>query len=386
MNEQIWLNFQKAWKHRWVRVLLYTSLWSSFAVFYAVQLYYIYGNRDDVFALTWEKALTREFSYWSIWALLTPVIIRLVRAYRIGPNNWKRAIGVHLFAAAFFSIAHLIMYIILLWVVDPAILVANIPSDRLSLFGRLVKSIAIMNFNTRYLIYWVILFFSHAIYYYKQFQESELRRSQLQTKLVQAQLESLKMQLHPHFLFNTLDAISSLMYSDADTADRMITRLSDLLRMTLDKSSVHEVRLKEELDMLQKYLDIEQMRFRNRLQVEYSIAAEVLDAHVPNLILQPLVENAISHGIAHLVEGGKITIKAYHEDGYLAMEVTDNGRGLSVNQRRNFKQGIGLANTRARLQQLYDGDYSFKIVDTQDRGFSAVMKIPFLTHSDVTTR
>ncbi len=377
MNEQVWSRIRQIWKITWVRVVLYIGIWTLFALFYAIQLYFVYGNRTDVYALSWELALIREFSYWSIWALLTPAIIWLVGKYRITQQNWWRSILVHLFAAGLFSFIHLILYILLLWLVDPTILISSQASDTQSLLVRLTKSIVIMNFNTRYLIYWVILFFSHALYYYKRAQAGELRNSQLQTKLAQAHLEALRMQLHPHFLFNTLHAISSLMHTDVDAADRMITRLSDLLRMTLDKINSQEVRLKEELEILEKYLEIEQIRFGDRLKVEYTVSPDILDAYVPNLILQPLVENAIAHGIAPHAEGGTIQIRASALGEQLSIDVSDNGRGMTIGQQRNFKQGIGLANTRARLQQLYGEEQSFVIINQNNQGFSAVMKIPY---------
>ncbi len=205
--------------------------------------------------------------------------------------------------------------------------------------------------------------------------EGELAASRLESQLAQANLRMLKMQLHPHFLFNTLNAISSLMHSDVEAADRMIVRLSDLLRMALEKDDRHQVPLESELDFLHRYLAIEQIRFRDRLKVDIDVEPVCLPAQVPRLILQPLVENAIRHGIAMRSAAGRLAIRARRRGARLELSVADDGPGLPPN--RPLRPGVGLANTQARLAQLYGGDGSLELVDGEGGGFEVVVEIPF---------
>ena len=182
--------------------------------------------------------------------------------------------------------------------------------------------------------------------------------------------------MHPHFLFNTLHAISSLVHTNPDGADRMISRLSDLLRLTFDRSGAPRVSLQEELEFLQKYLEIEQTRFHDRLSVHFDIDPETLDAEVPRLILQPLVENAIKHGVSPKPGAGLVQISARHRDDTLWIEVSDNGVGLSANARARLRSGVGLSNTRDRLECLYGTAHRLEFSDGV-AGLAVRMQIPF---------
>jgi two-component system LytT family sensor kinase len=189
-------------------------------------------------------------------------------------------------------------------------------------------------------------------------------------------LQALKMQLHPHFLFNTLHAISALMDDDVKGARRMIARLSELLRLTLESVGQQEVSLRQELDALERYLEIEQIRFQDRLTVRLAVAPETLGASVPNLVLQPIVENAIRHGIAPRSSAGRIEIRAERQDGMIELQVIDDGPGLSPGG-EEFKEGIGLTNTRARLRQLYGDGHRIEIKDADGGGLAVKLSIPF---------
>ena len=180
------------------------------------------------------------------------------------------------------------------------------------------------------MFYWGVVVIEHALDYYRKLQERELRASQLEAQLAQSQLQLLKMQLHPHFLFNTLNAISALIRESPDEADEMVSRLGNLLRMTLETAGLQEVPFKKELEFLKHYLDIEQTRFQDRLKVEMAIEPETLDGLVPSMILQPLVENSVRHGVAPRPEGGCIKIKAWRDNSLLRLEVEDDGPGISV--------------------------------------------------------
>lgn len=220
-------------------------------------------------------------------------------------------------------------------------------------------------------IYWVIVSVAHALTFHRRSQERERKAIELEGRLSEAKLQSLRMQLHPHFLFNTLNAISTLVHKDPKAADEMIGNLSELLRATLDTAQ-QEVPLRQELAFLDRYLEIQQTRFGERLRVEKRIDAAALDARVPTLILQPLVENAIRHGIEPQSGAGVIGIHAGLGDGQLQLEVADNGRGLKAGT-----EGIGLANTRARLQALYGSAARLVLQSGADGGCSVQVRLPF---------
>jgi len=215
--------------------------------------------------------------------------------------------------------------------------------------------------------------------YYGRYRERELEAAELQRELVEARLEALRMQLNPHFLFNTLHAISAMIHENPETADRMIARLSELLRLTLDGSKAQEVPLSQELEFLDRYLEIEQARFSDRLKIEKLVQPEVLTALVPYLILQPLVENAIRHGIEPREELGQISIRASHNNGMLQLCVSDNGPGLSENQPAAWREGIGLSNTRSRLRHLHGENGRLELASAPGGGLEARIELPFRT-------
>ncbi len=210
-----------------------------------------------------------------------------------------------------------------------------------------IQRLYLTNLDWALMTYTSIIGLSYALAYYRESQERSLRAAHLETRLVEARLRTLEAELHPHFLFNTLHAISTLVHSNPDAADRMISRLSDLLRLTFDRSGEPGVSLQEELAFLQKYLEIEQTRFQDRLTVRFNIDPETLDAEVPRMILQPLVENAIKHGVSPRAGHGLIQISAERRNGSLSIEVADNGVGLSagakarLNERRRIEQHPG---------------------------------------------
>jgi len=224
--------------------------------------------------------------------------------------------------------------------------------------------------------YLFIVGLAHAMVYRRESERRALTAAQLEMRLVEAQLQALQRQLHPHCLFNTRNAIAGLMRSDVDAADRMMDRLGDLLRMTLNTSNIQEVPLKEELELLQKYLDIEQTRFGNRLSVSMAIDPDTLAAQVPNFLLQPLVENAVRHGIAPRVEPSRLGISASRRANRLAIEIFNSGDGVPPHRLTLLNQGVGLANTRARLEHRYPNDHSL-VFSNASPGFRVTVNIPF---------
>jgi LytS/YehU family sensor histidine kinase len=205
-----------------------------------------------------------------------------------------------------------------------------------------------------------------------------LRTSQLQTQLAKARLQALKSQLQPHFLFNTMHSISALMLIDVRAADRMMTRLSDLLRMSLESAETQITTLSRELEFVNCYLEIEKIRFEERLNVVMEIDPATLDAQVPQLLLQPLVDNAIKHGIARMPTEGEVRIAARAAGGELQLEIGDNGPGFGV--RGSFQSnGLGLRVTRERLESLYGEHHSMELLSLPDGGGCVRICIPFRT-------
>ena len=253
---------------------------------------------------------------------------------------------------------------------------------------KLLRSVE-MTFDTGTLLFAVIVGAEHAYVYYQRYQTGLTRSSQLQTQLVQAQLQALKMQLHPHFLFNTLHSITAMVHEDPDMAERTIARLSELLRLFMANSSVHEVTLAEELRILDLYLEIERARFEDRLSVMYDIPAALREAMVPNLVLQPLVENAIRHGIGKRSEPGWIAIAAERYADTLILRVTDNGAGLppadeagtGLKSQQSMREGMGLGITRGRLESLYGSHQSLILRGLPAGGAEARITLPIRMQS-----
>ena len=231
-------------------------------------------------------------------------------------------------------------------------------------------------------LYWAVLSVSYAVEHYRKYRERELAAAELETRLAQAQLEALQAQLHPHFLFNALHTIGTLVRTgDAQRAVRVVAGLGDLLRRVLDEGGAQEVPLKQELEFIRSYLEIEQVRFRDRLRVTIHAAPDTLDAAVPPLVLQPLVENAIRHGITSRVEGGTVLVGSRLFDGRLLLTVRDDGLGIPGGA--GPRPGVGLANTRARLERLYGLDFELAVENAPEGGVEARIALPFrLAHAE----
>jgi sensor histidine kinase YesM len=241
-----------------------------------------------------------------------------------------------------------------------------------------IQYLLLSQFHLNLATFWVILGIGAAFDYYRKFRERELRATQLESRLAQAQLDVLRMQLQPHFLFNTLHTISAYMQEgDIEAADHMIARLSELLRLAIDGVHTQEVPLRQELEFVQRYLDIQQIRFHDRLRVRVEVAPEVLDAKVPSLLLQPLVENAIRHGIGPRAEGGTMVLRIARVGNELQIDIEDDGVGLDAAEAGGTGKGVGLANTRARLVQLHGMAQRFDVRDRPEGGVRVSLALPF---------
>jgi sensor histidine kinase YesM len=242
----------------------------------------------------------------------------------------------------------------------------------------LYASDLLFNLPTGLMSYGTFLLVSNVIEYYEQSQAGKLRASQLEAQLAQAQLLALKMQLHPHFLFNTLNSISALQMTDVEAANRMTARLGDFLRMTLDNVGAQEVTLRQEMEFLSCYLEIERIRFQDRMQLTMDIEPDALDVQMPNLILQPLLENSIKYTVLLRKGTGHIQIRARRTGGVLRVQVEDDGIGLQMppNSNQVTRGGVGLSNTKERLRQLYGGSHSFALDHSPSGGVLVTMEIP----------
>lgn len=318
--------------------------------------------------------LSRTIFVWLIcayiWFALTPLVLYLARRFAFERRSWTRNLLLHLAASIAFAFLQLSLYFIVVSL--SALLFNTLPPDTF-------RSIFVSEFHFDMLTYWAIIGLSHAFDYYRKYREREIRTSQLETRLARAQLDALKMQLHPHFLFNTLNTISVLMQEDVTVANRLLLRLSDLLRMALNTTDAHEVPLRQEMEFLRSYLEIEQTRFQDRLTVHLDIDAEANDAQVPNLLLQPLVENAIRYAVAPRATNSTIEISAARLNGQIKLQVRDDGPGISEAQKTIALPGIGLRNTRSRLEKLYGREHRFDLSTPAGGGLQVTIMIPFHT-------
>jgi two-component system LytT family sensor kinase len=359
-------------RKRWRQVAAILGPWTLFGLYSGAETHYraSFGKMP----YSWGEAVLLEGTYCYLWALFTPLITMLARRYRIERNGLARSLSVHLVAGAAFSLLTKTAWDLAFERSGPrAIVPFAWPKYFLSMSAGFTEGLT---------LYWLIILFVYSIDYYRKYQAGVVQASQLQTQLVQAQLQALKMQLHPHFLFNTLHSISALVHEDPEAADRMIARLSELLRLSLDSGRVQQVPLCQELRFLDLYLAIEKMRFEERLEVFFEIEPGTPEAMVPNMILQPLVENSIRHGISSRREQGKIWISAAREGDHLVLKVTDNGTGLSSHGVTTKKQGIGLGATRGRLERLYGYSQSLILRDLREGGVEALITIPFTNAPD----
>src|ERR1043166_2367445 len=327
-------------------------------------------------------AASRVFSggilTWLAWAPLTPAIVWLARRFSLVDETWKRNLLVHLPAFFLISALHSAAATVFTLSIKPF---DNMGSSPLAFWPRFLGRMK-GSFGSDLLVYGAVAGTCYALDYYRKYREREVLASRLETQLAQAQLDSLRMQLHPHFLFNTLNSIVGLVRDNRNnTAVSMLVGLSDLLRHTLEHSSRHEVELREELNFIKLYLKIQEMRFSDRLEIEFDIDPATTRALVPNLILQPLTENALRHGIARSADSGLLGISSAIAGGHLRLSVYNNGAGLPDDWQMKGSTGIGLANTAARLQQLYDDDHHFDIRNRDGGGVEVVILMPLRTSS-----
>jgi two-component system, LytTR family, sensor kinase len=352
----------------WRGLLLYFAGWSLVAIIFAAISFAASrseGNRGFGFI----SALEFNLVLFYLWAIFSPLIFWLSRRFPIELRPLKtRNLLVHIPTVVVLAVGHQLIHLTTLWSVQPRFhqLFPTLTACFQAYFG--------FGFYIDLIIATLIFIGAHALLYYQRFQAAQLEQASLKAQLAQAELRALKMQLHPHFLFNTLHSISSLVLEDPAKANTMIARLGDFLRLTLDHSNQQLVTLKEETEFVRCYLEIEQVRFGDRLTVEFKIDPATFSAEVPHLILQPVVENAIQHAIAPRAAPGRIEIAASRRNDSLRLQVSDTGPGMN---RSIEGEGLGLTNVQARLAQLYGSNFLLEMTNGPSQGLTVTLQIPF---------
>lgn len=346
------------------------GLYMIASIAFGVQRIFLYAPDKSSFNTAY--LLIDQAGFTVVWGVLTVFILWLTKKLRESPQPWPLS-GFTLFGGGIvFSVVHAVLYLFYIYIatmiLEPS---ENIRS--LDVANQLFK----LNFAWRFLSYCMLVLLSYLYDYYFLFLERERKAARLQAQLAISELQALKMQLSPHFLFNTLHAILVLIKEDPQAASNAVLNLSDLLRITLEDEGTQEVSLSKELEFLKPYLQIQKIRFQDRLTVNVNFDADTLNAKVPYLIFQPLVENAIKHGIERRLGPGRIEVISKRENGNLLLSVTDNGPGIVAGGAPARQGGIGLSNTRSRLQQLYQDNHRIELSNLREGGFNATVVIPY---------
>lgn len=346
-------------------ILSLISAWSIIALlFTAISYSATFSERQDI---SLAPIISSNFVRFGIWGVLFHFIFRLTEKLDSQKTSYWKSFGVQIILGILFSAFHFVGYTILYWLVYQPF------REHYPNILTYLQSGFLGSFYLGVMIYAIIVFASLAYLRNKKFAEEQQRSTQLQSQLVQSQLQALKMQLQPHFLFNTLNSISSLVIKNPPQAQTMIAKLGEFLRLTLDFNESQMVLLSEELRFLRSYLEIEQIRFSEKLQVIFSVNEEVRNAVVPHLILQPIVENSVKHGISQITEGGKIEIIAQKSGEKLFLQIKDNGTAKPNPTEQNK---MGLANIKNRLKHIYGDEFSFEMNGGDDVGMTVTILIP----------
>jgi signal transduction histidine kinase len=349
----------------WQRFGLGLALWTLIGLTDATHSYFLYASRRD--PISWPQALGMGLTLWYGWALLALLIFPFCRRFPVEARNWPLRLLLHAGAAVAFALVKLAMDY-------PVIKTFYCPQPHLLTFPRFYRMALTSHFQPYLLVYFSLAGVSHAVAYSRRYREREGRATQLESQLAGTHLQLLKMQLRPHFLLNSLNAVAAMIPADAEAAERMLARLGDLLRQVLDHDGVQEVPLEEEFDFLRAYLELEQIRFGPRLQIRLDVAPEAREGWIPYLLLQPLVENAIRHGLA-TKRGGHLSVRARRVESTLQLQVEDDGPGLATLP--VVHEGVGLSNTRDRLRRLYGDRHRIELSNRLEGGVRVLVEIPF---------
>jgi signal transduction histidine kinase len=343
------------------------AFWSIMVVVGAMQYHSYQHFADKALPISWGFAFRRAAEEWYLWGLLSVLVLWFARRFPIQRERWGIQVLRHVVMAALIALVY------------NATIAAIRHGQRsvdgsLMTFGKAFKKLMIFYSCEHVILYCALVMGHHGWHYYRRARERELQTAELQGLLSRARLDVLRMQLNPHFLFNTLNTISALIHERPEDADRMVVRLSELLRISLECGGDQEVPLARELALLERFLEIQSIRFPDRLSVAFNVEPQVKSAAVPCMILQPIVENAVRHGIEARDTGGRIEIGARGIDGRLELEVTDNGPGLAASP---APEGVGLTNTRARLRHHYGERQQLELLPAPGGGLRVRLIIPW---------
>lgn len=347
------------------RWLCFVVFWILLTLVFASQVYWSgYAS--------WPTALWLEAVHWLAWGIVSPLVFWLCRRLHRGERTWTRYVAGLLLGAIVICLLQPALIELITYIKDGVQWSLSIAAEPPHSFLPKLRVTAVKVAGYNLPIYAGLVLAWHAMTYYAELRDRQVKAVELESLLHQAQLQTLRSQLNPHFLFNTLHSIAELVHENPALAEQLILRLGELLRQVLRSSSEQEVALAEELDFVKGYVEIEQMRLGERLQVKWEIAPEALQIKVPSLILQPLIENAILHGVAATAGPGVLAIRADRDDRYLRLQVRDTGPGLP--QGSKARTGIGLSNTQARLRRLYGSGQRFELLN--DNGLVVNIQIP----------
>jgi two-component system, LytTR family, sensor kinase len=368
------LRNEPASRPRWSLIVLAWLIPATVALLQSVAGYLLRGT----LSAEWPWALL-QIPRWLTWALITPLVFAAAERFPIQRERLRRSIGTHVLIALTIAVV-----IELAWLQISFLIQSYLEPSALAQMRQNAAEVYSIAVLSRLLgdafIYAAVLAIATALDYQHRLRERELRSAQLEAQLALAQVQALKMQVHPHFLFNTLHAITVLIREDPAGATRVVTRLGDLLRLTLSRATTPQVSFRRELEILTLYLEIERTRFQDRLEIAYDVQPATLGALVPDLILQPLVENAIKHGVSPNAGTGRIEVRSRRDNDWLALEIRDNGPGIVEGIRT--RDGIGLTTTRARLERLYGERQSLTLQNLPEGGCVARIRIPFEPATD----
>lgn len=355
------------WRHRWLGAL---GLWALLVLVFSTRTE-VRGEPFVWVALTWRQSLSIAVSQWTTWALLSVFIIWIDRHLPVRRDVLLPRFLWHIPLSVVFTVAYQYLHYAGIWLLDA-------PGDPSLLSGGLLAtSWRVMHRNTTF-FYWVIIGVYIALDYQSHLKDRVIRTAELERLLANARLDNLRAQLHPHFLFNALNAISAYVEESPRQARQMIEQLGDLLRLSLAHSDAQEITLAQEMSFIDRYLKLQAVRFEERLRVDLNPDPQVMEALVPPFILQPLVENAIRHGASSRTAPTLVQIDAWRTNGHVCLRVRDDGPGLPADWSLERNAGIGLSNTRERLRQLYGADHhSFLVVPAPAGGVSVELRLPF---------
>lgn len=340
--------------------------------------HFAWSEMEETKPFNWWRETPVPFLNYIFWALLSPLVYWFMLRYPVR----RRALPLSFLRTVLFALAISTLHEVVTSTAYYSILYTQGEwawSKKYMEWGINALPPAIM---TRFLEYWVLFGVLKALMFYRKFHEKQFELISMENELNNAHLIALKKQMQPHFLFNTLNTVSALMDENVDGSRKVLTKLAGLLRIILERDQKNKITLRAEMEYVRSYLDIEHIRFSDRLKVEYKIADDTQEALVPSLILQPLVENAIQHGISHKRSEGHVIVSSEKRGELLELNVMDNGNaGVDTAQVMNFP-GIGIKNVQDRLVLMYPGEVRFQLLNKDPKGTIARIVLPFETHKN----